>query len=133
IVNYHALDALNRQDYAAGLRLALQANQARADIARAAQAAANGAQITEGDVGRVERGNADAADNRSLLVSLSEAPNTDRATILSAQGYYIAAIAARALHHTDEASYLTGASSELAEVVTPPGWLVEDIGDEAAD
>jgi len=132
ILNYRALDQLNRRDNAGALASALQANQARADIVRAAQLGA-GTTISEGDVGRVERGNADAADRRSLLISLTEAPSTDRATILSAQGYYIAAIAARALGRSDEAGYLTGASAELNQVTLPPGWLVEDIANEEAD
>ena len=132
ILNYRALDQLNRRDDADALSSALKANAARAELVRQAQAGA-GATISQGDVGRVERGNADAADRRSLLISLSEAPSTDRATILSAQGYYIAAISARALGHTDEAGYLTGASGALNEVVLPPGWLVEDIANEEAD
>ncbi|HVN01029.1 MAG TPA: CHAT domain-containing protein [Caulobacteraceae bacterium] len=133
ITNYRALDALNRRDYAKGLKLAIQANQARAEIARAAQSA-SGTAISEGDVGRVERGNADAADRRSLLISLTNAaPNADRATILSAQGDYIAAIAARALGRTDEAGYLNAATLELNQVQVPPGWLVEDVANEQAD
>jgi CHAT domain-containing protein len=133
ILNYQALDQLNRRDAAAALRSAMQANQARVDIAKAAAQSATSATISEGDVGRVERGNVDAADRRSLLISLSEAPSTDRATILSAQGYYIAAISARAVGRKDEAEFLNAAQMELNQVVTPPGWLVEDIANEQAD
>jgi CHAT domain-containing protein len=132
ILNYRALDQLNHRQYAAALRLALQANQARTDIARAAREAAP-ATITAGDVGRVERTNVDAPGQRGILISLSEAPSTDRATILTAQGYYIAAIAARGSGRPDEAGFLAAASNTLDQVVIPPIWLVEDIANEEAD
>jgi CHAT domain-containing protein len=132
IMNYKALDRLNHRQYADGLAFALKGNQTRADIARAAQSVRGGS-ISAGDVGRVERGNAGAADRRSLLVTLTEAGSADRAVILNAQADYIAAIAVRAIGHGDEAGYLNAAAGELDKVVRPPGWLVEDIANEQAD
>ena len=131
ILNYRAVDQLNQHHDAAALRLAVQANQARAAIARGSQTAA-GARINASDVGRVEASNI-SAGQRGLLVSLTEGPGTDRAAILNAQGAYIAAVAARGLGRNDEGQYLNAASAYLQTVITPPGWLVGDITNELAD
>jgi CHAT domain-containing protein len=132
VLNYRALDQLNRRNYAGAMQTALRANQARADIARGATGAA-GQSISAGDVGRVERGNDSPGAQRGLLVSLSDAPTTDRATILTAQGYYIAAIAARSLGRSDEGTLLNSAAAELEQVASPPGWLLGAITNEQAD
>ena len=67
-------------------------------------------------------------------MSLSDAPPTDRAAILTAQGYYIAAVAARGLGHTDGRHLSSSPRRTCCEHVTsPPGWLVADITNELAD
>jgi CHAT domain-containing protein len=131
ILNYRAVNQLNQHHDATALRLALQANQARAQLVRDAQTQA-GTRISASDVGRVEASNV-SSGQRSLLVQMSEAPATDRVAILNAQGAYIAAVAARGLGRADEATYLEAASRELEPVTTPPGWLVGDITNELAD
>ena len=132
ILNYRAIDALNQRHFSAAMQMAMQANEARVQLARAAAAGA-GAHITANDVGRVEATNV-SAGQRSLLISLNNnAPSADRAAILTAQGDYIAAVAARDLGRADEEGLLTFASIQLQQVVTPPGWLVGDITNELAD
>ncbi|HLK26687.1 MAG TPA: CHAT domain-containing protein [Caulobacteraceae bacterium] len=131
ILNYRAVNELNQHHYGSATRLALQANQARADLARG-PSAQSGTRISASDVGRVEASNV-SAGQRSLLVSLSGAPTADKADILTAQGYYIAAVAARGLGHGDGSNYLVAASGELEHVTNPPGWLVADITNELAD
>ena len=131
VLNYRAVNQLNQHHDATALRLALQANQARAQLARDAQTQA-GTRISASDVGRVEASNV-SSGQRSLLVQMSEAPATDRVAILNAQGSYIAAVAARGLGRADEATYLEAATRELEPVTTPPGWLVGDITNELAD
>ena len=131
ILNYRAVNELNQHHYSTAMRLALRANQARADLARGAETQA-GTRISAGDVGRVEASNI-SAGQRSLLVSLSDAPSADKAAILTAQGDYIAAVAARGLGHGDGSAYLQEASNVLEHVTSPPGWLVADITNELAD
>jgi CHAT domain-containing protein len=131
IANYRALDQLNQRHFDSALRLALAANQARADLANAARQGKNDT-ISAGDVGRGEQ-NAASFSQRSLLVSLSNAPTTDRAAILSAQGAYIAGVAARALARPDAAVYLATASDWLGHVTSPPEWLIGEITHEHAD
>jgi CHAT domain-containing protein len=132
ILNYRAVDELNQHHYATAMQLARQANQARAQLARTA-GGKGGARITAGDVGNVEASNI-SAGQRSLLVSLNEAtPTADRAAILTAQGYYIQAVAARGLGQSDGASLLVLATAQLQQVVNPPGWLQGDISNALAD
>jgi CHAT domain-containing protein len=131
ILNYRAVDQLNQHHDATATRLALQAIQARAQIARNAQIQV-GTRISAGDVGRVEASNI-SAGQRSLLVSLTDEPTADKAAILNAQASYIAAIAARGLGRSDEAPLLAAASLDLQPVSIPPGWLEGDITNELAD
>ncbi len=131
VLNYLALDQLNQRHYAAALRLAQQANAARASLARAGHET-TGPHITASDVGRVETHRA-SVSQRSLLVSLTDAPAVDRATILSAQGSYIAAVASRGLGRSDESVFLDAAANQLQQLTTPPAWLVGEITNERAD
>ena len=130
VANYRAIDQLNQRHFAAALRLALAANQARADLAHASQA--GGARISGADVGRVESHSA-SFSQRSLLLSLSDAPPADKAAILSAQGAYIAGVAANGLGHADANDNLAAAAAWLAQVQSPPAWLIGDIANERAD
>ena len=131
VLNYRAVDQLNQHHDATAMRLALQAIQARAQIARNADTQA-GAKISAGDVGRVEASNI-SAGQRSLLVSLTSEPSADKVAILNAQASYIAAVAARGLGRSDEAPLLAAASIDLQPVPFPPGWLEGDITNELAD
>ena len=131
IMNYRALNELNQRHFAAALRLAQQANAARADLVRDGSAR-NGARITSTDVRKVE-GRIVSASHRSLLVSLNEAQPVDKASILNAQADYIAAVAARGIGRTDEAVYLTAAASTLSQVVGAPAALVTEVANERAD
>ena len=131
IVNYRAIDQLNQRHFGAAMRLALQANEMRAALAREARGAA-GTHIGATDVAHVERHSARISE-RSLLVSLTDAPVVDRATVLSAQGYYIAAVAARGLGRADATALLDAAASLIEQVNGPPAWLVGDITNERAE
>jgi len=130
IGNYQAVDQLNQRRYAAALRLALAANQARVDLFRASQA--GGAQINASDV-RHSENTASSFSQRSLIVPLTDATPADKSTILTAQGDYIAGVAARGLGHADAEAYLGAAEALLGQVGTPPAWLIADISNERAD
>jgi CHAT domain-containing protein len=130
IGNYQAVDQLNQRRYGAALRLALTANQARLDLFRASQA--GGAQINASDVRHAEN-TASSFSQRSLIVPLTDAPPADKSAILTAQGDYIAGVAARGLGHADADAYLNAAAALLGQVGTPPAWLIADISNERAD
>ena len=131
IMNYRALNQLNQRHFATALKLAQQANAARADLVRDA-AARSGTRITSNDVRKVE-GRIVSASHRSLLVSLNEAQPVDKASILNAQGDYISAVAARGMGRSDEAVYLTAAANTLSQVVGAPAALVTEVANERAD
>jgi CHAT domain-containing protein len=131
ITNYRSLDQLNQRRFAAALRLALAANQARADLARSDHGA--GVKIDPSDVRQVENRASDVS-HRSLLISLDDNNPADRATILSAQGFYLAGVAARGLGEQDDAARdLAQASSLLQEVDAPPSGLIGEIATERAN
>jgi CHAT domain-containing protein len=131
ITNYQAIDQLNQRRYSEALRLALAANQARANLARANEA--GGGRITSGDVGRVEN-RPSTFSQRSLLVSLTDFTSADKAAILSAQADYVAGVACKGLGRAGEAvSHLDAASALLAQAKGPPAWLVADIAGERAE
>jgi len=130
IGNYRAIDQLNQRHYADALRLALAANAARADLSKPSQV--GGTSISAGDVGRVEN-RTSTFSQRSLLVSLNETSTADRAAILTAQGDYIAGVAARGLRQPDAASYLAVAAAVLNDMGSPPAWLAADIAEESAE
>ena len=130
VTNYRAIDQLNQRHFAAALRLALAANQARANLAGSDSAA--GVKINASDVRQVE-GRPAEFSHKSLLVSLSDENPADRGAILSAQGLYIAGVAARGLGQADAESYLASASRWLEQAESPPDWLVGDIANEQAD
>src|SRR5262249_29709282 len=69
---------------------------------------------------------------RSLLISFSQAQPADKAAILTAQGDFIAGVAARSLGHADAGAYLQAASATLQQISAPPTWLVGAIANERA-
>ena len=91
ITNYRAMNQLNQRRFGSALALALSANQARAALLHDAGGQNS---ISTGDVGLVERRSA-SFSQRSLLISFSQAQPADKATILTAQGDFIAGVAAR--------------------------------------
>ncbi|HEY2706833.1 MAG TPA: CHAT domain-containing protein [Caulobacteraceae bacterium] len=130
ITNYRAIDQLNQRHFDSALRLSLAAGEARAQLQRAAGPRSS---ITAGDVSRVESHSASAAQ-RGLLIQLTDARPADRAAILSAQGFYIAGVAAQGLGQpAAAANYLDSASAWLDDAAAPPAWLVGDVADERAD
>ena len=130
ITNYRAMNQLNQRRFGSALALALSANQARAALARGAGGGQNS--ISTGDVGLVER-RSSSFSQRSLLISFSQSQPADKATILTAQGDFIAGVAARSLGHADAADYLRAASDMLQQIAAPPAWLVGSIANERAN
>ena len=131
VANYRAIDQLNQRHFGAAMRLALAANEARADLARSDRPV--GATIGAGDVRQVENRASDVS-HRSLLVTLAENNPADKAAILSAQGSFIAGVAARGLGQQDVAAReLAQAFRGLQQVDAPPAWLIGGIASERAD
>ena len=123
ISNYRALDALNQGDREKAIRLAEEANRAR-DAMFGGDS--GGERVTAGQAKRIEA--AASRPRRGLVVSLSEMSDTDRAAILSAQGEYVAAVAARGLGRRDEAMRrLDRAAQKLASGAVQPAWLAATI------
>ncbi len=126
IMNYRALDQLNRKHYAAALDLALAANQAREG-----GRGDTGAVISTSDARQVDRPT--AGSRRNLLFQLEETTPEERRAVLSAQGSYIAGVAARTLHRREAQRYLDDASAGLVEASVAPGWLQAAIAKERAE
>ncbi len=125
--NYRALDLLNQRRYAAARDLALAANGMRG-VTAGAQA---GVAISATDSRAVDQATPQA--RRSILLQMDQATDEERSAILSAQGFFIAAVASRALGEPAAAGgYLTQASGELLRVASPPAWLSGDIAEEEA-
>ena len=127
IENYRALDDLNQHRYAEAIDVALAANRVRAtagDQPTAATISALDARIIDGET---------PAGERNLLLQFDDTTPQDRAAILSAQGFYVAGVAARALGLAEAETYLGQASAALAGVPAPPAWLISAIGEEDAE
>ncbi|HEX3916066.1 MAG TPA: CHAT domain-containing protein [Caulobacteraceae bacterium] len=130
IGNYRAIDQLNQRHFAAALRLALAANQVRASLLQGG--IEGGARISAGDVGRAES-QAASLSQRTLLVSLTDERPPDKAATLTAQGDFIAGVAAQALGLPTAQAYVRAASTALEQVSSPPARLVGDIANERAN
>jgi CHAT domain-containing protein len=126
ITNYRAMDQLNRKRYAAALELALAANAAR-ENARGGV----GSSISSTDARKVDKPT--SGSRRSLLFQLEGVTPEERRAVLTAQGYYIAGVAARMLGKPETQHYLDEASSALANALGPPGWLQAAIAKEKAE
>jgi len=124
IFNYQAMDQLNQNDDAKALELALAGEQVKDE-------AGGGEVLTASDARAVDRATAPA--ERNLLMEFDDTTPQERAAILSAQGFYIAGVAARGLHHPDAAGYLTAASNRLLETRAPPAWLISSVANEQAE
>jgi hypothetical protein len=129
IMNYRAIDQLNQRRHAEALALAERANAARAERLRRAQEAA-GPQITAAAASRTLPRTRPSA--RELLVSMGRAGPEERATVLSAQGHYVAGAAARALGKPEAATHLEQAARLLTQVRYPPAWLTAQVAGERA-
>ena len=131
IQNYQAINALNERRFQQALDIVLSANRARAALASGAAAGASAQTISSAAAGADV--DAETLDQRrSLLISVGDVSPEEKAAILSAQGAYIAAVAARALGKADAPGYLAQASALLGGVGQPPSWLVAEIYDERA-
>jgi CHAT domain-containing protein len=126
IANYRALDALNQRRFAAARDMALAANALRAS----GRAGAGGAAISAADARRVDRATPKAP--RQLLVEFDDQSVEERSAVLSAQGWYIAGVAARSVGDGAAAGYLAKAAGELTAVRAPPAWLTAAIAGEDA-
>ena len=126
ITNYRALDQLNRRQYAAALDLALAANAAREGGRSGA-----GSVISTTDARKVDRPT--AGSRRNLLFQLDEITPEERRAVLTAQGFYVAGVAARTLHRPEASRYLDEASSALEAGSVSPGWLQAAIAKERAE
>lgn len=126
IENYLALDDLNRRRYGEAIDRALAANRARA-----AAAQAGGTTISAVDARIIDGGT--PTGERNLLLQFDDTMPPDRDAILTAQGYYIAGVAARALGRPEAAGWLADASGALAGAPAPPAWLISAIGEEDAE
>jgi CHAT domain-containing protein len=126
IDNYRALDLLNQRHYAAARDLALAANRTRG----ATTGGQGGVAISATDARAVDQATAPA--RRSVLLQLDQSTDEERSAILSAQGFFIAAVASRALGDPIAGQYLAEASGELLRVTSPPAWLSGDIAEEEA-
>jgi len=127
IENYRALDQLNQRRYARALALALAANQLRATSGGEGA----GAAVSATDSRAIDR--ATPAAQRNLLIQFDEATPQEKLAVLSAQGFYIAGVAARALGDPQAAHYLDQASGELSQAQSPPAWLSSAIANEEAE
>ena len=126
IMNYRALDQLNRKHYTTALDLAVAANQAREG-----GRGDTGAVISTSDARQVDR--PVAGSRRNLLFQLEETTPEERRMVLSAQGSYIAGVAARTLRRPDAQRYLDEASAGLIQASVAPGWLQAAIANEKAE
>ena len=126
IMNYRALDQLNRKHYGAALDLALAANQAREG-----GKGDTGAVISTSDARLVDRPT--AGSRRNLLFQLEETTPEERRAVLSAQGSYIAGVAARTLKRPEAQRHLDDAAAGLVQASVAPGWLQAAIAKERAE
>jgi CHAT domain-containing protein len=127
IENYRAIDLLNQQRYAQALDTALAANRMRTTRTTAA----DDTTITALDARAIDRATPTA--QRNLLMQFDDATPQERSAILSAQAYYTAGVAARALGRPDAERLLDSALGEFAAVQSPPAWLTSAIAQEQAE
>jgi CHAT domain-containing protein len=131
ITNYRAMNAMNQGQYPDAERLALAANAARDKIGTGAAAPrAAGGEISRDDARAVDSLSR-PSDSRSLLLKAEDVSPHDRSQVLSAQGSYVAAIAARAQGKPSMA-LLNDALSRLASCDAQPAWLASQIYEERA-
>ncbi|HEY5106441.1 MAG TPA: CHAT domain-containing protein [Caulobacteraceae bacterium] len=122
IGNYRAVDALNRGQNAQALKLALEANAARDRLLTGSAEHSAGATITPADARALDARDAPRS-RRALLSTLEEVTPAEKAQVLTAQGYEIAAAAAAALGRDDTGRLLDQALSHLAQSEIQPAWL----------
>jgi len=126
IENYRAMDQLNQRRYASALEMALAANRMRL----AGGAGGAGPTVSATDARAIDRATPTA--QRNLLIAFDDATPQEKTAILTAQGFYIAAVAARALGRPEADGYLDRASDDLMQARSPPAWLSSAIAEEQA-
>ena len=129
IANYRAIDALNRGRNAEALKLALDANAARARLLAGGADHAGGATITAEDSRALAAREAPRSQG-AMLTTLQDITPRERAEVLSAQGCELAAVAARALGRDDAGRLLDEALAHLAQSEVQPAWLAGVIYEE---
>ena len=92
---------------------------------------ASGAVLSAADARAVDR--ATPKPPRQLLLELDDQTLEERSAILTAQGFYIAGVAARSLGDPAANAYLPRAAAQLTLVRSPPAWLVAAIAGEDAE
>ena len=126
IENYKAMDQLNQRHYTRALAVALAANRMRS----LGGDEGAGPVVSATDSRAIDR--ATPVAQRNLLIQFDEATPQERSAVFSAQAYYIAGVAARALGQSDAERYLDQASGQLLQAQSPPAWLSSAIADEQA-
>ena len=117
--NYRAIHLLNQRRYAEALDVAVAAN---ADRSRFSDSASAGVRITAADVA-VNESRRRSTPTRALLFSMGAMSESDRAAVLSAQGAYLAGVAAQALHRPDAERHFNEALGRLSATPASPDWL----------
>jgi CHAT domain-containing protein len=121
---YRAIDQLNQNHYEKALELI------RASETEEARLAASAARLNQQDARTIDQANSPAA--RNLLINFDDPSPLEREAILSAQGMFVAGVAAHKLHRADAQNYLDRATNRLLEARAPPAWLISAIANEAA-
>ncbi len=122
IGNYRAEDALNRGQNAQALNFALEANGARERLLTGVAGSSSGVTITPADAQAFVARDAPRS-RRALLSTLQEVTPAEKAEVLTAQGYQVAAAAASALGRNDTGRLLDQALNHLARSEIQPAWL----------
>ncbi|MFY8208594.1 MAG: CHAT domain-containing protein [Caulobacter sp.] len=117
ILNYRIMDLLNRRQFDKALGFARATLKGESSDTRSAQTRLNGVR----------------SEAQSMLAGLGEASRQDRAAILRAQRFYLAAVAARGLGKADAISDLDNALTVLNDIQQPPAWLEAQILAERAE
>lgn len=132
IANYRAVDALNQGRNAEALQIAMAANAARERLLAGGSEHGGGVTITPADVRDLQARDAPKS-KRALLAALEEITPREKAEVLSAQGFEIAAVAQRALGGGDPGRLLDESLAHLAQSEIQPAWLAGLIYEERSD
>ena len=126
ILNYRAIDALNRGLNADALRMARQANALRTQLAPTLTDENVGERITVADATNIER-RASNQTARALVVSVVELTPAERSAVLSAQASSVAGTAQHNMGRSAAGADLEQALNYLARSPVQPAWLAGQI------
>lgn len=128
IGNYRAIDRMNQGRFAEAQAIALSANAARDRFAAGLPPRPGSRVISASDAKAIEAMGR-PSDTRSLLLRVDEVSPADKMLVLSAQGSYLAAIAARA-QGRPSMPLLDEALARLGQSGVQPAWLASQIYEE---